>query len=80
MTETSHIEDEQRRIAELLRSFDAPAPESLYRRIESLVASHQSQSAPRSPRRVLRWFSPLGLASATLLRLASWSDHDATVS
>ncbi len=64
MTETPHIEDEQQRIAELLRSFDAPAPESLHRRIESLVASHQSQFAPRSPRRRLRRFSPLGLASA----------------
>lgn len=64
MTETPHIEDEQRRIAELLRSFDAPAPESLHRRIESLVASHQSQFAPRSPRRGLGRFSALGLASA----------------
>ena len=64
MTETPHIEDEQRRIAELVRSFDAPAPESLHRRIESLVASHQSQLAPRSPRLSVRRFSPLGLASA----------------
>jgi hypothetical protein len=64
MTETPHIEDEQQRIAELLRCFDVPAPESLHRRIESLVASHQSQFAPRSPRRRLRRFSPLGLVSA----------------
>jgi hypothetical protein len=64
MTETPHIEDEQRRIAELLRSFDAPAPESLHRRIESLVAAHQSQLPPRSSRRGVRRFSPLGLASA----------------
>jgi hypothetical protein len=64
MTETPHIEDEQQRIAELMRSFDVPAPESLHRRIESLVASHQSQFTPRSPRRCLRRFSPLGLASA----------------
>ena len=64
MTETPHIEDEQQRLAEMLRSFDAPAPESLHRRIESLVASHQSQFTPRSPRRCLRRFSPLGLASA----------------
>jgi hypothetical protein len=61
MTETPHIEDEQRRIAELLRSFEVSAPESLHRRIESLVASHQSQ---RSPRRGVRRFSVLGLASA----------------
>ncbi len=65
MTETPHIEDEQRRIAELLRSFDAPAPESLHRRIESLVASHQSHRFARHPpRRGLRRFSPRGLASA----------------
>jgi hypothetical protein len=64
MTETPDIEDEQQRIAELLRSFDTPAPESLHRRIESLVASHQNQFAPRSPPRGLRRFSPFGLASA----------------
>jgi hypothetical protein len=64
MTETPHIEDEQQRIGDLLRSFDVPAPESLHRRIESLVASYQSQFAPRFPRRRLRRFSPLGLASA----------------
>ncbi len=63
MTQMPHIEDE-RRIAELLRSFDAPAPESLHRRIESLVASHQSRFAPRAPRRGLGRFSALGLASA----------------
>src|ERR1022692_2989016 len=61
MTETPHIEDEQQRIAELVSSFDAPAPQSLHRRIESLVASHQIQL---SPRRSVRRFSPLGLASA----------------
>jgi hypothetical protein len=61
MTETPNIEDEQERIAELLRSFDVPAPESLHRRIESLVASHQSQ---RHARRGLGRFSPLGLAGA----------------
>jgi hypothetical protein len=40
----SDIEDDQQRIAELVRSFDAPAPQSLHRRIDSLVASHR---APR---------------------------------
>ncbi len=71
MTETPDIEDEQRRIAELVRSFDAPAPESLHRRIESLVASHQSQRfTPRSPRRSLRRFSPLGLAGAGAMAAA----------
>ncbi len=65
MTDTPiHSEDEQQRIAELLRSFDAPAPESLHRRIESLVASHQSQFAPRTTRRGLRRFSALGLTGA----------------
>jgi hypothetical protein len=62
MTETPiQSEDEQRRISELVRSFDAPAPDSLHQRVQALVASHQSQ---RAPRRGLRWFSPLGLASA----------------
>ncbi len=64
MTETPNIEDKQRRVAELLRSFDTPAPESLHRRIESLVAAHQSQFAPRTPRRGVRRLSPLSLASA----------------
>ena len=64
MTETpTQIEGEQRRIAELLRSFDVSAPESLHRRTESLVASCQSHRfAPRSPRGGRRRFSPLGLA------------------
>jgi hypothetical protein len=66
MTETpTQIEDEQRRIAVLLRSLDVPAPEALHRRIESLVASHQSHGfMRRTPSRDLRRFSPLGLASA----------------
>jgi hypothetical protein len=65
MTETpTQIEDEQRHIAELLRSFDVPAPESLHRRIESLVASHKSHRfAPHYPRHGRRLLSPLGLAS-----------------
>ena len=63
--ETPHIEGEQRRIAGLLRSFDAPAPESLHRRIESLVASHQNgRFAPRSHNRSSPRFLPLGLAGA----------------
>ncbi len=50
MTEIpSNIEDEQERIAELVRSFDAPAPQSLHRRIDSLVADHrESRHARRS--------------------------------
>jgi hypothetical protein len=63
MTETpTQTEDEQRRIAELLRSFDVSAPESLHRHVESLVANHQQRHvAWRASRRV---FSPVGLASA----------------
>jgi hypothetical protein len=37
----THIDDEQRHVAALVRSFDAPAPESLHRQIESLVATHR---------------------------------------
>jgi hypothetical protein len=47
MTERpTQINEEQRHVAELLRSFDAPAPESLHRRVESLVAEH-AQVPPR---------------------------------
>jgi hypothetical protein len=64
MTERrTQIDSEQQRVAELVRSFDAPAPESLHRRVESLVAA-QSQVARRFPGRGLRRFSPLGLAGA----------------
>jgi hypothetical protein len=58
----SHIEHEQLHVAELVRSFDAPAPQSLHRQIDSLVAEHQSHRFARrsSPRR----FHTLGLASA----------------
>jgi hypothetical protein len=66
----THIEDEQRRIAELVRSFDASAPESLHRQVESLVASHQSRFARRSSRRGLGWFSPLVLAGAGVVAAA----------
>jgi hypothetical protein len=66
MTEPhTHIEGEQRRIAELLRSFDAPAPQSLHRRVDSLVAAHQDRHrawriSPRRPS------ASLGLAGAAL--------------
>src|ERR1700685_2154402 len=63
MTETpTQIEDEQRRIAELVRFFDAPAPESLHRRIESMVATRQERHmAWHASRRI---FSPVALAGA----------------
>jgi hypothetical protein len=57
----TQIDEEQRRIAELVRSFDAPAPESLHQHVQALVASRQNQ---RSPRRGLHRFSPLVLAGA----------------
>lgn len=69
MTERpTHIEDEQRRIAELLRSFDAPAPESLHRRVESLVSAH-----PDHPfrRRISRRRPPLSLAGTGILAIAA---------
>ncbi|MFZ2113606.1 MAG: hypothetical protein WAU77_07755 [Solirubrobacteraceae bacterium] len=46
----SNIEEDQQRIAELVRSFDAPAPQSLHQRIDSLVAGH---GGPRHARRHL---------------------------
>lgn len=48
MTETPHTEDEQRHVAELLRSLDARAPESLHRRIEAMAASRR-RLTPRPP-------------------------------
>ncbi len=65
----SHIEDEQPHVAELVRSFDAPAPQTLHRQIDSLVAEHQNHRFARgaSPR---RRFSTLGLASAGAAMLA----------
>jgi hypothetical protein len=63
MTETpTQSEDEQRHIAELVRSFDAPAPESLHRQVESLVATHQERHGAR--RAWSRVFSPVGLVGA----------------
>src|ERR1700723_2903044 len=63
MTEMpTQSEDEQRRIAELVRSFDASAPESLHRQVESLVATHQERHGVR--RAWSRVFSPVGLVGA----------------
>jgi hypothetical protein len=36
----SNLEDDQQRIAKLVRSFNAPAPQALHQRIDSLVAGH----------------------------------------
>lgn len=75
MTEPhAQTDDEQRHVAELLRSFDAPAPERLHRRVEALVAAHQGSarrdrhSAPRAAHR--RPFSPLGFAGAGAVAIA----------
>jgi|ERR1700722_4467671 len=40
-------QDDQRRIAQLVRSFDVPAPQSLHRRIDSLVAEHRDSRHAR---------------------------------
>ncbi len=75
MTERpTQIDEEQRYVAELLRSFDTPAPARLHRRVESLVADHNKGPAHRDterrdPRSVGRtWsrrpFSVLGFVGA----------------
>ncbi len=75
----TEIDTEQRRVAELLRSFDAPAPERLHRRVESLVAAprdlaHQSPArrdrrrAPGAARR--GGFSARGFAGAGAIAMA----------
>jgi len=75
MTERpTQIDEEQRYVAELLRSFDAPAPARLHRRVESLVADYNKGPAhrdaerrdPRSVRRAWsrRPFSVLGFVGA----------------
>jgi hypothetical protein len=43
------IDSRQQHVAELLHSFDAPAPERLHRRVESLVAAHEGRGR-RGPR------------------------------
>ncbi len=75
MTEPhTEIENEQRYVADLLRSFDAQAPERLHRRVASLVAEQQNSGrrkrrlAPRSSHR--RPFSPLGFAGAGAIAIA----------
>src|ERR1700729_3830423 len=66
----SNIEDDQQRVAQLVRSFDAPAPQSLHRRIDLLVDSHRD---PRhrswSPRHLLT-FPVLAGAGAVVVVVA----------
>jgi hypothetical protein len=80
----TEIDSEQQRVAEqrvteLLRSFDAPAPARLHRRVESLVAAHQNPArrgierrdrpfAPRTSRR--RPFSTVRFAGAGAVAVA----------
>jgi hypothetical protein len=67
-------DEQQRHVAELLRSFDAKAPAPLHRRIESLVATYQGSASrdrrftSRASRR--RPFSPLGFAGASAAAIA----------
>jgi len=63
MTDRHQSEHEQARVTELLRSFDnVPAPDSLHRRIESMVAAR--------PRSHGRRRSPLALAGAGIAVVA----------
>jgi hypothetical protein len=65
MTEPpTQIEDEQRHVATLLRSFDAPAPESLHRRVESLLATRPGRPFARRSSRRSSFSSSLGFAGA----------------
>ncbi len=67
MTDTpspSNIEDDQQRIARLVRSFDAPAPPSLHQRIDSLMAGEREHRLARSPLRRRLSFPALAGVSA----------------
>ena len=65
MTEPhTQIEDEQRHVAMLVRSFDAPAPESLHRQVQSLLTARRGRLFARRASRRRPFSSPLGLAGA----------------
>ncbi|HZL48836.1 MAG TPA: hypothetical protein VFC30_07465 [Solirubrobacteraceae bacterium] len=77
MTEPpTHIEDEQRQVAELLRSFDAPAPASLHESVESLIATRRAPTwrdrllARRASDRRSRSL-PVGLVAASAAGVAA---------
>ena len=71
MTEPpTQIEDEQWHVAELLRSFDAPAPESLHRQVESLLATRRGRPFARRSSRRSSFSSPLGFAGAGAVAVA----------
>jgi hypothetical protein len=74
----TETDEEQRRIAALVRSFDAPAPESLHRRIEALVAGSRGSRAAGRPlgrdtrrRPGRRAFSVPAFAAVTALAAAT---------
>lgn len=61
MSEQTHNDDQQQRIAALVRSLDAPAPASLHRQVQALVADRRG---PRSVGGVGRRLSFPGLVAA----------------
>jgi hypothetical protein len=71
MTEQrTQIDREQRRVAELLRSFDTPAPESLHRQVESLVAARRGSRFTRRDGRPRPFSAPLRLAGVGVMAAA----------
>src|SRR5580693_9255603 len=66
----TQIEDEQRHVAELVRSFDTKAPESLHRRVDSLVAARQGRRFTRRGWRPSSFFAPLRLAGVGVMAAA----------
>jgi hypothetical protein len=75
MTERPTPTDEQH-VAELLRSFDAPAPESLHRRVEALVAEHGRGPAARGAARRDRR-SATGASRRGALSVLGWAGASA---
>jgi len=65
----TQIDDEQRYVAELVRSFDAPAPESLHRRVDSLIATRRDSRFTRRGGRRRPFSAPL-LAGAGAVAVA----------
>ncbi|HTA97259.1 MAG TPA: hypothetical protein VK730_06400 [Solirubrobacteraceae bacterium] len=63
-------QDDQQRIAQLVRSFDAPAPQSLHRRIGLLVDSHRDSRRRSWPPRHSLTFPVLAGAGAIVVVVA----------
>jgi hypothetical protein len=67
-----HIEDEQRDIAALISSFQEPAPPSLHRQVESLIAAHERRhGAQRAWRRRLSPLAPAGAGAVLAAVIAA---------